>query len=630
MIECIFMRVRSIWFFAAALLATLHAQSDWPVYGGDPGNGRYSSLSQIAPKNVSTLAQAWVYDTRPDPGAKARRLAQTTPLVVNGVMYFVTAYQRLVAMDPESGKPIWTYSHQHTRRPPRGIAYWPGDRDHPPAIMFGTGDGFLIAINAKTGQPVPGFGAEGEIDLKAGMKDKYPNVHYGLSGAPVIYKNLVLTGSHTQDSPGLGSKGDVRGWDARTGKLAWTFHAVPQPGEPGHETWLDDGWKDRSGVNAWTTLTLDPQTGTVYIPFDSPSYDYYGGDRKGPNLFGNAVVALDAMTGKLKWYFQTVHHDIWDYDAPGPPTLAEVINDGKKIPALVQSGKTGLVYILDRRDGKPIYGVEERPVPKGDVPGEWYSPTQPFPTKPAPVSRQSFKRDEIAKVTPEHQKYCEELFDAEGGAHNDGPFTPMGMKPTVVFPGSLGGANWGGGTFDPKLGYFFVNTRDDGQIGRMMKTDEIQPPVTTDGLGEDISANTYIRRGIRAGTGRPTGSFTNPETGWPCQQPPWGELIAINVNTGDIAWREPFGKVDELEAKGVMDTGSLNLGGSVATAARLLFIGATTDQRFHAYDSKTGELLWETKLAATAEANPITYMGKNGKQYVVVNAGDFVAAFSLP
>lgn len=608
------------------MLSALHAQGDWPAYGGDPQNTRYSPLAEINPSNVSTLVRAWVYDTRPNLSATAPRLSQTTPLVVKGVMYFVTAYQSLVAVDSETGKQIWLYSHKHSGRPPRGIAYWPGDRNNPPEILFGTGDGYLVAINAKTGKPVPGFGNEGEVDLKAGMKDKFPNVHYGLSGAPAIYKDLTITGSHTQDSPGLGSKGDVRAWDVRTGKRAWTFHAVPQPGETGHETWLDDGWKDRSGVNAWTTLTVDIETGTLYIPFDSPSYDFYGGDRKGANLFGNTVVALDATTGGLKWYFQTVHHDIWDYDAPGPPTLAEVVHEGKKIPALLQSGKTGLVYILDRRDGNPIYGVEERPVPKGDVPTEWYARTQPFPLKPPSIARQSFTRDEIATVTPEHQKFCEGLFDAEGGAHNDGPFTPMGMRPTVVFPGSLGGANWGGGAFDPKLGFFFINTREDGQIGRMIRTTDAKPPVTVNGLGEDISANAYIRIGPKG----PLTSFAEPKTGWPCQRPPWGELTAIDVNTGDIAWRIPFGRIEELEAKGVMNTGALNLGGAVATASGLLFIGATTDQRLHAYESKTGKLLWETKLPALAQANPVTYMGKGGKQYVAIDSGDFVSAFRLP
>jgi quinoprotein glucose dehydrogenase len=275
--------------------------------------------------------------------------------------------------------------------------------------------------------------------------------------------------------------------------------------------------------------------------------------------------------------------------------------------------------------------VEERPVPKGDVPGEWYSPTEPFPLKPGPVTRLGVTRDEIAKVTPEQQKFCQALFDAEGGAHNDGPFTPVGMHPTIVFPGGDGGGNWGSGSVDPKLGYFFVNTKADGAIARMIKPGDANPPATKDGLGEDVSANAYIRTGVHvAGTSRAIGSFSNPNTGWPCQQPPWGELAAINYNTGDIAWRVPFGRVDALEAKGIMNTGAFNKGGSVATAGGLLFIGATYDQRFHAYESKTGKLLWEVKLAANAEANPITYSGANGKQNVVVEAGDSILAYALP
>jgi quinoprotein glucose dehydrogenase len=604
-----------------------YAETDWSVYGGDLGNTRYSTLNEINTGNVSKLAQAWIFDTNTAGAPKTNRQIEVTPLVVNGVMYLVTAYQSLVALDPQTGKQIWTFTHKHPGRPPRGVGYWPGDKDNPPEILLGTFDGFLLAVNAKTGKAVPGFGNEGEIDLKVGMKDKFPKVHYGLSGAPIIYKNLAITGSHTQDSPGLGSKGDMRAWDVRTGKLMWTFHSVPQPGETGHETWLNDGWKDRSGVNAWTTSTIDTQTGTLFATFDSPSYDFYGGDRPGPDLFGNSLVALDAVTGKMKWYFQTIHHDIWDWDAPATPTLVEVTRDGKKIPAVIQTGKTGLVFILDRRDGKPIIPVEERPVPKGDAPGEWYSPTQPFPVKTPPLTRLSMTRNEIAKVTPEHQKFCEALFDAEGGAHNDGPFTPVGVKPTVVFPGPDGGGNWGSGTVDPKLGYFFLNTKADGAIGRMVKPAEA---TGRNGLGEDVSANAYIRNGIRAPNGRVIGSFTNPETGWPCVAPPWGELSAVNYNTGEIAWRIPFGRVDALEAQGVRDTGNFNKGGSVATAGGLLLIGASYDQRFHAYESKTGKLLWETKLSADALANPITYAGKNGKQYVVVEAADSLVAFSLP
>ena len=624
------MRIGWILMSAVALAGVMHAETDWPVYGGDPGNTRYAPINQINTGNVKHLTQAWVFDTKPAAAAKTRRPAQETPLVINGVMYAVTAYQSLVALDAETGKQLWVFTHQHDGRPPRGLAYWPGDGKNAARILFGTYDGFLLAVNAKTGKAIRGFGNEGEVDLRAGVKDKFPDVHYGLSGAPVVYKNIVITGSHTQDSPGLGARGDARAWDVRTGKLIWTFHSVPQPGERGHETWLNDGWQNRSGVNAWTTSTIDPATGTLYMTFDSPSYDFYGGDRPGADLYGNSLVALEAATGHVEWHFQTIHHDIWDYDAPATPTLVEIKKDGQTIPAVVQTGKTGLVFVLDRRNGRPVFPVEERPVPKGDVPGEWYSPTQPFPMITPPLTRLSIKRDELAKITPEHQKYCEELFDAEGGAHNNGPFTPMGIKPTVVFPGGDGGGNWGSGTVDPNLNYFFLNVKNDGAIGRMVKPTDLNPPATKDGLGEDLSANAYIRTGVRVGDARPNGAFVDPQDGWPCNAPPWGELSAVDLNTGKIAWREPFGRIDALEAKGITNTGSFNKGGSVATAGGLLFVGATPDGRFHAFESKSGRLLWETTLPAPGEANPITYVGKHGKQFVVVDAGDSIVAFRLP
>lgn len=604
-------------------------QTDWSSYGNDPGGMRYSALNQINTSNVSQLAQAWVFDTRPTPDTKANRTSQETPLVVDGVMYAITAHQTLVALDPETGKSIWVYQHNHQGRPPRGIAYWPGDKDNSARIFFGTFDGFLVAVDCKTGKAAESFGNHGEIDLKAGMKDetKYPRSHYGLSAAPMIYKNVVITGSHTQDAPSLGPPGDARGWDARTGKLIWTFHSVPRPGEPGHETWLNDGWKERSGVNAWTTGVVDPKTGIVYMTFDSPSADVYGGDRPGNNLYGNTLVALDALTGKVKWHFQAIHHDIWDYDEPGPSNLVDLVQNGKTIPALVLVGKTGLVFVLDRRNGKALIPIEERPVPKGDTPGEWYSPTEPFPVRPPALTRLSITKDELAKVTPEQEKFCKELWDADGGAHNDGPYTPMGVKPTVVFPGGDGGGSWNGGSVDPKLGYFFYNTKNDGAIGTMTKRDV--PPGTVDGLGQVVDPNAYGRTGIQV-EGRRVGSFSNPNTGWPCEAPPWGELSAVDLNKGEIVWRIPFGRVDALEAKGVMNTGNFNKGGSVATGGGLLFIGASYDARFHAFDEKTGKLLWETKLPEQAQANPITYMGKSGKQYVVVNADNLIMAFALP
>jgi glucose dehydrogenase len=591
------------------------------MYAHDAGATRYSPLAQINTGNVSMLTQAWTYDTKPKPDAMPRD-ARTTPLVINGVMYFVTGFQSVVAVEPETGKQLWSFEHKRNARPAKGIAYWPGNKTSPPTLFFGTDDGFLIALNAKTGKPVPGFANEGELELRKGMKDNYPNATYGLNGTAIVYKNLVITGSHVQDNGTLGGKGDVRAWDASTGKLVWTFHTVPQPGEIGHETWLDNGsngggWKDRSGVNVWSTFTLDTQTGALLMTLGSPSDDRYGGDRPGANLFGNSLLALDAATGKLKWYFQTVHHDLWDTDLPPQPTLVDVVHDGKKVPALVQAGKTGLIFILDRRDGKPIYGMEERPVPKGDVPGEWYSPTQPFPLKPPPLARMTWKKDEIASFTPEHRKYCEELFK---DAQNDGPFAPVRMTNTVVFPGPDGGFNWGGGSFDPKLGYFFINSHDRGEVTRMVA----QTPGTSKQKGpvDPSTQPPYVRRNA--------GNITNPATGWPCQSPPWGELFAINVNTADVAWRIPFGRVESLEALGFKDTGAYNIGGSVATAGGLLFIGATSDQHFHAYESKTGKLLWETKLPANGYANPITYLGKNGKQYVVVVANETVVAFRLP
>ncbi len=512
------MRFATIFIVACSGFSQVEAQTSWNAYGGDAGNTRYSTLDQINTQNVTKLAPAWVYDMRP-PGAKMPRPAQATPLVVNGVLHMVTAYQSLLALEPETGQVIWTFTHKHTARPPRGIAYWPGDGGHPAEILFGTGDGFLIAVDAKTGKAVSGFGVNGEIDLKVGMKDKYPDVHYGLSGAPVIYKDLVITGSHTQDSPGLGSRGDARAWDVRTGKLVWTFHSVPQPGEKGHETWLNDGWRDRSGVNAWTTSSVDAQTGTLYMTFDSPSYDLYGGDRPGNDLFGNSLVALDAATGKMKWYFQTIHHDIWDYDAPATPTLVDVVHNGERIPAVIQTGKTGLVFILDRRNGKPIYPIEERPVPKGNTPGEWYSPTQPFPVKPPPVTRLSITRDEIAKVTPEQQKFCEALWDAEGGAHNDGPFTPVGMKPTSRFSGPATAVGIGAsGSVDPKLGYFFINAKADGAIGQMLKPSDENPPPVKNGLGEDVTTNAYIRVGVHvAGAKRPSARSPTPTRAGPAR-----------------------------------------------------------------------------------------------------------------
>jgi quinoprotein glucose dehydrogenase len=357
----------------------------------------------------------------------------------------------------------------------------------------------------------------------------------------------------------------------------------------------------------------------VYLPHGSPTYDFYGGDREGNNLYGNSLVALDAATGKLKWYFQTVHHDTWDYDLESAPILFDVTRNGAKIPALAITSKTGLVFILDRRTGKPLYDVEERPVPPSEIPGEHASATEPFPVKPAPLSRMSFTPDDIAKVTPEQEQFCRDLLANDGGMAYGGPFNRYGFKTTINFPGTLGATNWHGGSYDPDLGYLFYNTLDLGDTGKMSK-------------GAPGAANAYSRNGFSR--------FWNGDKYWPCQAPPWGEMVAINVNTGEYAWRVPLGVIEELDAKGVHNTGTMNMGGSVSTAGGLVFIAATNDRRFRAFDAKTGKVLWETQLEAGGYASPLTYQGKDGKQYVVIVAagggyydrmtGDSVIAFALP
>ena len=599
-----------------ASVLVVSGQTDWPAYGHDPGGMRYSPLKQINTANVNKLVRAWTYDTAQ--GSNRRRPGEVTPLVVGNVMYITTPYGRVVALEPETGKEIWKFEITKGGVPStRGLAYWPGDNDSPPRLLFGTSDGKLIALNANTGKPAPGFGNEGIVDMREGVADEFPNNGFGESSPPAIYKDLVIAGSHVQETPSRGPYGDVRAWNVHSGKLAWTFHTVPRPGEPGHETWEEESWKNRSGTNVWGPMTVDVERGMVFLPIGEPTTDFYGGDRKGANLYGSSLVALDAATGKMKWYFQTTHHDIFDYDLSAPPALIEITRDGKTIPAVAQTTKEGLLFLFDRMTGKPIYGVEERPVPKSDQPGEETWPTQPCPIKPPPIARNHFSPEEVAKVTPEHQNFCENMLAQDGGARTGGPYLPYGTKLTVNFPGMFGGGNWGGVSFDPDLGYVFANTQDLGTIFKVV--------VKREGSGLQVSrvSPTGAVGGLGGGGGfggNPGVQFWNPENNWACVQPPWGRLVAVNVNTGDIAWQTPLGEFDELTAKGVPKTGAANLGGSIATAGGLVFIGATNDSRFRAFDSRTGKELWVTKIDASAHSVPITFQGKNGKQYVVIMA----------
>lgn len=579
--------------FAAGLL---QAQTDWPMYGHDPGARRFSPLREIHTGNVARLQRAWTFHTG-KPGSEA------IPIVVGGVMYTAAA-NGIFAIEPETGNQIWHF--EAARVALRGLAYWPGSKATHPRVFAGV-QGGMIAIDVTTGKPATGFANEGLLDLKQGVGEGLPNARISLHSPPVVYKNIVITGSvNGEGEPSTGAYGDIRGWDALTGRLVWTFHTVPRTGEPGNETWPADGWKNRSGTNAWGFLTVDVSRGIVYVPIGSPTSDFYGADRHGDGLYGNSLVALDAATGKLRWHQQLVRHDLWDFDPAAAPILFEAFRNGRNIPAVAQITKMGLLFAFDRVTGKPLYGMEDRPVPQSTVPGEKTAATQPFPIKPPPLSRVEFTRADMYDSTPEHAAFCRDLFD-RNQMQIGGLYTPLGLEGNVLmFPSTLGGGGWGGVSADPSLGYLFTNVNNLGQWGHMEKKMDAKTGETT-----------YARTSAYG----PYARFWDRETRIPCSKPPFGELVAVDTRTGDIAWRVPLGTVPSLEGRGIRNTGALNIGGTIATAGGLVFIGATNDSRFRAFDSKTGSLLWEQPIDANGHTVPITYQGKDGKQYVAIMAG---------
>jgi glucose dehydrogenase len=585
----------------------LHGQAaDWPQIGGDPGSSRYSTLKQITPQNVTKLKQAWTYDT--GDAAGGFRGWESTPIVVANIMYFSTEGKKVVALNGETGAQLWTVDlstvGSKSSGAKYGVSYWPGDAKTAPRIVVATNDGLLLQFDAKTGELFKKVGVDGVIDLKAGMTEKFGG-GYTPGATPAIYKNLAIISPTTGEQGRYGIAGDPRAFDLVTGKEVWRFHTVPQPGDDNFGTWGNDSWQDRRGPGSWVPMTVDVANGLVFVALGNATDQNYGGTRPGKNLYACSIVALDANTGKLKWYFQATHHDIFDWDVNAPPTLVEVTKDGKKIPAVAQSTKVGLLFVLDRLTGAPVWGVEERPVPASDAPGEITSPTQPFPIKPEPISRISMTRDEISKISPETIKSCLAQYDK---AVQEGPDTPYLMVPSIVFPSSEGGGSWSGASFAPDLGLIFVNTRSLGTMG------VLQPTVSSGILPS------YAKRKI---------PFDDPN-GYPCSAPPWGELMAINAATGDMAWRIPLGEYKELTAKGVPLTGTPNVGGPVITASGVLFIGATSDRMFRAYDAKTGKLLWSTELSNNATNSPMTYQGKNGKQYVSVAVSSGLDNFNKP
>ncbi len=575
---------------------------DWPMYRRDYSGTGYSPLTQINTKNVSSLKEVW---TRL---LSAELNSQATPIVVNGLMYLPTA-DSVIALEPETGKERWRYVISGAAPSRRGVAYSPGDVGSP-RIIFTAGRR-LIALDAATGQRVGAFGNDGEVDMV---------VPY--NSVPLVYKHVVVVGANNPPG-GVRVPGNARAFDARTGAKLWEFSSVAQPGSIGHDTWEGDSWKGRSGANAWPFyFTLDEPRGLLYLPLASPIPGGYGGDRKGANLYGNSVVAVDVLTGTYKWHFQTIHHDLWDADPPAPPGLFDLVRSGRRIPSMALTTKSGYMYILNRENGQPIFGIEERPVPRSDVPGEAAFPTQPIPVKPPALARVTYRREDLVTdqdTTPEHAAACRDLVEKSGGVENAGPFTPWKYRETgtqtpmsLVFPGGLGGANWGGTASDPGSGYVFVATQDVGALGFVRKAQEGAPVPY-----EKVSS------------GR--GAFDVQIAGesWPCQKPPWGRLIAVNSSTGDIAWRVPLGITERLPADR-QNTGRPVLAGPIATAGGVLFIASTDDHRFRALDSKTGRQLWMTGLDRRGNANPITYQGNNGKQYVAIVATDTLKVYALP
>jgi quinoprotein glucose dehydrogenase len=616
---------------------------NWITHQGDQGGTRFSTLSEINVSNVARLTRAWTFHTGSGRFASA-------PMVVDSVMYF-SAPNGVYAVDAVTGRQIWKYAPAPAsadaaaggRRgggrggdgpsigaATRGPAYWAGANGIPPRIYSTTTAG-LAAIDAKTGTLVASFGGNGVLP---GVRPTSP---------AVIFRSVLITQGGVE--PGRGNT--VKGWDVVTGKPVWTFYLKAQADDPNRASWLT-GWEESSGPGLWGYFTLDEQRGTLFIPVEKVGNDYWGGPHHGNNLYSDSLVALDALTGRIKWYRQLVHHDIWDYDLAAAPALIDVRRNGQTIPAVVQQTKMSLLFIFNRETGEPIFGIEERPVPQTTVPGEWTSATQPFPVKPAPLTRNSITRAELSKVTPEHREFCEGLWDTYK-IQNSVAYQPWQTgQDIVVYPGAQGGGNWHGVSFNPPLGLIIANVMTAGQWGQLVPGGGrggrgAPAPPAGEGAQADAPA---ARGGGRAGAPAPMskrtpegGRFWNPQKQWDCSDSPWGELVAVNANTGDIAWRVPLGEYEELAGKGII-TGTPQAGGSITTAGNLIFIGATTDRIFRAFDARNGKLLWSDKLPASAHTTPTTYLGRDGRQYVVVgaNGGSFfgspssdeVIAYRLP
>jgi quinoprotein glucose dehydrogenase len=597
---------------------------DWVYWGGDQATSHYSTLDEINKANVGKLHQAWIWKTGEAPlteyGVRAG-MFENTPLMIDGIVYVTTPYNRVVALNPETGREIWSYDPKSYTdgQPPngtgyvhRGIAIWRGARASSQARIFLNTRHRLISLEAKTGKPVTSFGDNGVVDLSQGLVWQINKMHYSETSPPVVYKNLVIVGNgvgdrltYKNDPPG-----DVRAFDVRSGKRVWSFHTIPQAGEFGNDTWGNESWKFTGHTNVWTPMSLDEKRGLLYLPVSTPSNDFYGGNRPGNNLFGETLVCLDANTGMRKWHFQIVHHGLWDYDLASPPTLVTINVDGKKIDAVVQLTKEGFAFVFDRVSGEPVWPIEERPVPASDMAGEHASPTQPFPTKPPAYSPQGVTFDDAFDLTPELKAEAQ----AEMKKYRIGPlFTPPSLKGTLGRPGIIGGANWGGGAFDPDTGMLYIKTTNNAAVWRL-----IQP---------DHSAKNPRASENDADWSGELGAQATFHGRLPLTKPPYGHITAIDLNHGAIAWQQAFGDWPELRKNpalaGVTLPAVLGVAGpqgGIVTKGGLFFVGGE-DTALHAIDKSNGKDLWQGALPGRSYGVPMTYLTRSGQQFVVIAAG---------
>jgi quinoprotein glucose dehydrogenase len=627
----------------AALLGAAQ-DGDWPAYGRDPGGERFSPLDSIRRDNVASLQAAWTFRTGDSYIPKDGRPTafEATPLYVDRTLFLSTPLGRVFALDPVTGRQRWVFDGHSPRDrgygdfASRGVATWRRGAER--RIFVATIDARLIALDARTGQPVPGFGEHGTVDLRKGLRISPTGfADYEVTSPPAVVGDTIVVGSGIADGTSKPHpSGEVRGFDAITGKLRWTWDPVPQDrAAVGADSWQHDSAARAGGANAWSVIVTDPARNLVFVPTSSPSNDYFGGERLGDNLFANSVVALRADTGIRVWHFQTVHHDLWDYDVASPPILFDWRKDGKTIAALGVASKTGHLFILNRETGLPLIPVEERAVPESDVAGEFASPTQPFPTAPRALAPTAMKADDAWGVTDEDRAWCRETI---ARLRSDGFFTPPSLRGTLVIPGNVGGMAWGGIAHDRVNDLLVMPVNNLAAEVRLIPRDRVEAERQAGRLSGDFEYQPQL--GTRYGMVRRF--LLGPTTHLPCTPPPWGTLAAVRATTGEIAWQVPLGQVAGTDKLPNMEkSGSIALGGPIVTAGGLVFTAGTLEGAIYAFDVRTGERLWKGPLPTSARSTPMTYLGPDGRQYVVIAAGghgtsigppigDYLVAFALP